>query len=64
MQTAEAVTCVVSADELGNKSSLSLETVHTQPCLPNAYCCMAMQCVRLETSLLACASQQSLVEQH
>lgn len=42
VQTVEAVTPAVSADELSNKSSLSLETVHTQPCLPNTYCCSAI----------------------
>lgn len=62
VQTVEAETCAVSADELNNKSSLSLETVHAQPCLPSTQCCSAMQCVRLEASLLACTSQQSFVE--
>lgn len=56
VQTVEAVTYAVSADDLRNKSSLSLETVHTQPCLPNTYCCLAMQCVKAG-GLTACLYQ-------
>lgn len=40
-----------------------LETVHTQPCLPNPTV-WPLQCARLEASLLACLRQQSFVEQH